>query len=374
MDGPVTGPCRLLALDIDGTLLGSDKRISRRTLEAVACARDKGVRIVLVTGRRHPAARVVAAQLGPGVPLVLHHGALVVEPDPAAGPDAVPRILRCLPLGREATLAAIALGRDCGADPVVHCGLKGEGRLAVAGIAADNAMLVSYVDRSGGDRVRLSDLERDLPADSLQVMFAGRLGAMRDLFPRLVDRLRGEAKVERTFYPVLDMGFVDVLHPEVGKAEAVAFLQQRWGVARAETVAIGDNWNDKEMLVRAGRGLVMGNADPELHALGLEVLPTNDQDGVAVAIERYVLANGETGKRAPNSLRRVREGGSAKRVGGRIHLAWRAPLKKHKGVIAHPPRSDDLCDSTSSSWSSEPPSWSPSSSACFKTPFLTAPG
>jgi hydroxymethylpyrimidine pyrophosphatase-like HAD family hydrolase len=85
------------------------------------------------------------------------------------------------------------------------------------------------------------------------------------------------------------MGFLDVLHPVVSKGEALTFLQQRWSIATADTIAIGDNWNDKEMLVRAGRGLVMGNADPALHALGLEVLPTNDEDGVAVAIERYVL-------------------------------------------------------------------------------------
>ncbi|HUG52849.1 MAG TPA: Cof-type HAD-IIB family hydrolase [Vicinamibacteria bacterium] len=281
--------CRLLALDIDGTLLGSDKRISPRTLAAVTRARDAGVRVVLVTGRRHPAARSVAVQLGAGVPLVLHHGALVVEPDPA-GDAGGPRVLRCLPLGREATLAAIALGRLCGADPVVHCGHRGEGRLAVAGIAADNDMLLGYVDRSGVDRVSLGDLERELPEDSVQVMFAGRLGAMRDLVPRLLDRLRDTAKVERTFYPALDMGFVDVLHPEAGKAEAVAFLLERWGIATEETIAIGDNWNDEGMLRSAGRGLVMGNADPALHALGLEVLPTNDQDGVAFAIERYVLA------------------------------------------------------------------------------------
>jgi hydroxymethylpyrimidine pyrophosphatase-like HAD family hydrolase len=55
-------------------------------------------------------------------------------------------------------------------------------------------------------------------------------------------------------------------------------------------MAIGDNWNDRDMLTGAGRGLIMGNADPALHELGLEVLPTNDQDGVAVAIEKYVLA------------------------------------------------------------------------------------
>lgn len=284
-----TAPCRLLALDIDGTLLGSDKRISERTLGAIAHARAAGVRVVLVTGRRYPAARRIATELGAGVPLVLHHGALVVEPEPEKDHGAPPRILRCLPLAREATVAAIRLGRSCGADPVVHCGLRGEGRLVVASLAADNEMLLGYVDRSGRDRVSVGDLERDLPADSIQVMFADRLGRMVDLYPRMVERLGATARVERTFYPALDMGFVDVLHPEVSKGEALSFLQQRWAVATAETIAIGDNWNDQEMLVRAGRGLVMGNADPALHALGLEVLPTNDQDGVAVAIEKYVL-------------------------------------------------------------------------------------
>ncbi len=79
----------------------------------------------------------------------------------------------------------------------------------------------------------------------------------------------------------------------MGKGEAVAFLQERWGIKSAETLAIGDNWNDHEMLERAGLGLVMGNADPELRRRGLPVLPTNDQDGVAVAIERHILSGAD---------------------------------------------------------------------------------
>lgn len=290
MDGPLTPRCRLLALDIDGTLLGSDKRISARTLDAIRSARSAGVRVVLITGRRYPAARRIAAQLGPGVPLVLHHGALVVEPEAERDHEGTPRVLRCLPLDRSMVRAAIRLGRACGADPLVHCGLRGEGRLVVAGIAADNEMLLGYVDRGGHDRVVVEDLERDLPDEAVQVMFADRLPAMLALYPRLVEGLGAAAKVERTLYPAHDMGFLDVLHPRVGKGEALVFLQERWGLRREETMAIGDNWNDHDMLDRAGRGLVMGNADPALHALGLEVLPTNDEDGVAVAIERYVLS------------------------------------------------------------------------------------
>ena len=285
----MTARYRLLALDIDGTLLGGDKRISPRTLQAVAAARASGVRVVLVTGRRYPAARPIAVQLGPGVPLVLHHGALAVEPHPQTDHDGAPVILRCLPLDRAVVREVVRLGRECGADPVVHCGWRGEGRLVVAAIAADNAMLTGYVDRGGRDRVQVEDLEADLPDDPVQVMFAGPLPAMLALYPRLVAGLGARARVERTLYPGHEMGFLDVLHPQVSKGEALEFLRGRFHLAREETMAIGDNWNDRDMLTGAGRGLVMGNADPALHALGLEVLPTNDEDGVAVAIERYVL-------------------------------------------------------------------------------------
>jgi len=218
-----------------------------------------------------------------------HPDFFVIEPDPESDHDGPARVLRCVALARGAALAAIRLGREGGADPVAHCGFRGEGRLVVAGIAADNPMLSGYVDRGHRDRVQVEDLERELPDDVVQVMFAGPLPAMLDLYPRLVAGLGAQARVERTLYPGHEMGFLDVLHPQVSKGNALEFLRERWGLAREETMAIGDNWNDREMLTVAGRGLVMGNADPALHALGLEVLPTNDEDGVAVAIERYVL-------------------------------------------------------------------------------------
>ena len=80
-----------------------------------------------------------------------------------------------------------------------------------------------------------------------------------------------------------------MLDPSVGKAEALAFLCGRWGIAAEETLAIGDNWNDRVMLESAGRGLLMGNAPAELIALGLPLLPTNDEDGVAHALETHVI-------------------------------------------------------------------------------------
>jgi Cof subfamily protein (haloacid dehalogenase superfamily) len=277
---------RLLALDIDGTLLRSDKTISARTREALCAARGRGVHIVLVTGRRYPAALRVARELGHEVPLVLHNGALVVEDG---------RVLRCRPLSLETARRAIRLGREKGADPVAHCGHRAEGRLLIETVGASNTLLAYYLDRSHPDVCQVEDLARDLAEDPVQVMFGGDAGVMSELLAHLAAEMGEAVRIERTFYPAQAVGILDVLAPGVGKAEALAFLQERWRVGAAETLAIGDNWNDREMLAQAGRGLLMGNADPELLRLGLPVLPTNDEDGVAVAIEKYVLASSSWG-------------------------------------------------------------------------------
>jgi Cof subfamily protein (haloacid dehalogenase superfamily) len=278
------GPYRLLALDIDGTLLRTDKTLSARTRSAVDAARARGVHVVLVTGRRYPSARRVAEDLGGDVPLVLHNGALILDVE---GGEA--SILRCRPLPRALALETVEVGRRHGADPVVHCGQRGEGRLLVHEGPYSSTLLAYYLDKSHPDVTACVAFEQALTDDPLQVMFGGRLDEMAGLRPALQAALGDRVTIERTVYPAQGVALLDVLERTVGKAEALAFLQQRWSVSSAQTLAIGDNWNDREMLERAGLGLVMGNADPDMHALGLPVLPTSDEDGVAVAIERYVL-------------------------------------------------------------------------------------
>src|SRR6185436_7056307 len=194
-------------------------------------------------------------------------------------------VLRCRPLPRAAALLALRIGLEQGADPVLHCGLSGEGRLLVARIHPSNTLLTYYLERSHPDVCVVDDLEAALVEDPLQVMFGGAVEQMDALRPALLAGLGPRARIERTVYPRQGVGILDVLEPSLGKAEALAFLQRRWAVSAAETMAIGDNWNDHEMLSAAGLGLVMGNAEAGLHALGLPVLPTNDEDGVAVAIE-----------------------------------------------------------------------------------------
>ena len=138
--------------------------------------------------------------------------------------------------------------------------------------------------------LEVSDLVAAIEEDPIQVMFGGPIEPMASLAGRLRSSLGARARIERTVYPGPGVGILDVLHPAAGKAEALEFLRGRWGVSAAATLAVGDNWNDREMLEQAGLGLVMGNADPAMLQLGLPVLPTNDKDGVAVAIERNILA------------------------------------------------------------------------------------
>jgi len=271
---------RLLALDIDGTLLRSDKEISPRTQEAVRAAQSQGVRVVLVTGRRYPSALRVARLLGDKIPLVLHNGALIIDEG---------EVVRCLPLSLMAACRAIDVGKEHGADAVVHAGHKGEGLLLVESGQTQNTLLAYYLDKSHPDVVSVPCLKSALSEDPLQVMFGGGMEAMAELREHLLGRLSSSARVERTVYPSLGIALLDVVNPAVYKAQAVKFLEGRWGVAPAETLAIGDNWNDHEMLKGAGLGLVMGNAEPALRDLGLGVLPSNDEDGVAVAIETHIM-------------------------------------------------------------------------------------
>ncbi len=238
---------------------------------------------MLVTGRRHPSARRVADELGAGLPLVVHNGALVVEDG---------RIIRCRPLARDVAARAILAGRARGLEPIVHCGSRGEGSAARRRRARAPRGLVGYYLERAKDELRqvedvLDALAREEP---IQVMFGGTLAEMEDLVGALAAALAGAARIERTVYPATGFALVDVLDPSVGKADALAFLQRRWGISAAETLAIGDNWNDRAMLEAAGRGLLMGNAPSELLQLGLSVLPTNDEDGVAHAIETHVLS------------------------------------------------------------------------------------
>jgi hypothetical protein len=272
-------PIRLVALDIDGTLLRSDRTLSARTRAAVARARAGGVRVVLVTGRRHPSARRVADELGEPLPLVVHNGALVVDEG---------RIIRCRPLARDVAARAIEAGRARGAEPVVHCGSRGEGWLLVDARARPHGLVGYYLERAGGEVRRVEDVLEALALEEpIQVMFGGPREEMEELLHALAALL---GRVARSSARCTQRRTRAHRRARSGRRRrkprvpAGALGNRRGGDARDR-----DNWNARSLLEAAGRGLLMGNAPCELLQLGLPVLPTNDEDGVAQALETHVL-------------------------------------------------------------------------------------
>jgi Cof subfamily protein (haloacid dehalogenase superfamily) len=290
---------KLIALDMDGTLLNSRGELSRRNLEAISAARALGARVALVTGRRFRDARPLALELGLDVPVISHNGALTKH---ARTLETV--AVRLLPL--EAARAVLRLGQTAGADALVSDDAQGAGVLVYDHMSDNNPALAKYVAwarRIHGEEAeeavrRVPSLEDYLDHAPVHVSFSGGVERMRRFAEMLAAELGASVKVLSTIYPKLDFTLLDVLHPEVSKGVGVEAAARELGLEREEVMAVGDNFNDLEMLQYAGTGVLMGNAEASLRALVADLphyrpTATNDEDGVALAIEKIILQESE---------------------------------------------------------------------------------
>ena len=284
----------MLALDLDGTLLNSRGELPERNFQAIAAARKLGVHVTLVTGRRFRDARPLALRLGLDVPVISHNGALTKH---ARTLETV--AVQLLPL--EAAREVLRLGRAAGADALVSDDPEGKGVLVYDYLSDDNDALAKYIAWSrrihgaeAEEAVRRVPLLEDyLDHAPVHITFSGNLARMRSVQESLLQELGASVKVLCTIYPKTDFALVDVLHPEASKGTGVKAAAEEQGLTRHEVMAIGDNFNDLEMLQYAGTGVLMGNADESLRALlqdfGCQTTATNDEDGVSLAIEKFIL-------------------------------------------------------------------------------------
>jgi Cof subfamily protein (haloacid dehalogenase superfamily) len=286
---PSLMPIRLLALDLDGTLLNSHGQLSERNARAVADARQLGVRVAVVTGRRFRDARPIALELGLDVPLISHNGALTRHARTL-------ETIALFPLPVAAARKALAIGRSAAVNPLLSEDKDGLGVLVYDRLSGDNPAILKYVAwarRIHGDDgavLETASLEDYLDHDPVHLTFSGTCGPLNELNQQLQRELGAEAKVFSTMYPKNDFGLLDVLHPGASKGVGVAAVAKELGISQDEVMAIGDNFNDLEMLRYAGTGVVMGNAEASLReAEGLHTTAANDEDGVALAIERFIL-------------------------------------------------------------------------------------
>jgi Cof subfamily protein (haloacid dehalogenase superfamily) len=294
---------RLIALDLDGTLLNSRGELTERNRGALEAARGRGVSVALVTGRRFRDARPLALELGLDVPLIAHNGALTKH---ARSLETVSAVL--MPV--EAARAVVRVGRAHGADALVSDDHVGEGVLVYDHISEGNTALAKYIAwsrRIVGETAaqairRVASLKDYLDHDPLHIAFSGGCVAMERLAEVMRRELDSTVKLLLTLYPKTDFALLDVLHPAASKGAGLAAVAAEQRIPADEIMAVGDNHNDIEMLQYAGTGVLMGNAEMNLREHGrFQLTASNDEDGVAVAIERFVLKEQKSGVRSQKS-------------------------------------------------------------------------
>lgn len=273
---------RLIAIDIDGTLLDSRGRVPAGNLAAIHEAAGRGVHIAVVTGRSYPFALQAVGELPDPLTLVVYNGAVARVRD---GATLAARHLA--PVLARRVLAATRAWRP---STLVQFDREGAGQTMVDRMSWDTPNRRGYYQRVQHLVRACDDLEQALDDDPpVQVAFNGAVAEML----RLADVVRGldtdTLAVSVTSYPSRDFALVDVNAAGATKGPALADVARHFGVAREDVLAIGDNHNDIDMLTWAGTAVVMGNAEPALHGLGLPVTGTNDEAGLGEAIRRYAL-------------------------------------------------------------------------------------
>lgn len=282
-------PVRLVAIDMDGTLLATFAHsLGDRTARALRAAQAAGITVAIATGRRHAysAPLLMGHDLRPDTPLITSNGAVT---------------------------------RTLGNEPIDHCHLDARVARGLCGLLRPFGSVVFTFDRVGKGEVVLEDLDRanghiaqwveanrdaievvqplerafDSGEDPIQGMVTGGLERMRAAEKALkASDLHRVCESVRTEYPARDLSIVDLMPPGVTKGWALSRLAARLGIDRKQTMAIGDNWNDLDMLEWAAQGVIMANAAQELRTMakmrGWKQAPANDHEGVAVILEQVI--------------------------------------------------------------------------------------
>jgi len=282
-------PVRLVAIDMDGTLLPTfSQTISPRNVQALKAAQAAGITVAIATGRRtaYTAPLLEGLGLRADMPLITSNGA-------------VTRTLGGDPVDRSHLEARVARG-ICGllrpfGTLVFTFDHVGRGELILEDFEQAHQRIALWVEANRDAIQIVKPLEDALSDgnDPIQGMVTGGVDKMKQAEKALkASQWSSSCEAVRTEYPARDLSILDLLPPGVSKGWALERLAARLGIDRKETMAIGDNWNDVDMLEWAGQAVMMANAAHDLRSLaktrGWKQTVPNDEDGVAVTLEMAV--------------------------------------------------------------------------------------
>jgi Cof subfamily protein (haloacid dehalogenase superfamily) len=261
----------LIALDLDGTLLDSALQISDANMDALRRAMELGVAVALSTGRMFRSAKAFAMRIGTGMPIICYNGAMTRRPDGET--------MANMPLDIGVARGLLSMFRDRDMyvqsyiDDVLHV------RSALEGEAASYMSVFGVEGRSVGDALYSPEAA---PTKLLAV--TSGLGQSHEIVREMSGIFGG-----RLYITVSNANFVEMMDPGANKGDRLEELARGMGFGMESVMAIGDGENDVEMISRAGVGIAMRNGLDRVLSAADDIAPTNDEDGVAWAVARYVL-------------------------------------------------------------------------------------
>jgi Cof subfamily protein (haloacid dehalogenase superfamily) len=285
-------PIRLLALDIDGTLVGPDLALRDRTVAAVRAAVRRGVAVSLVTGRMATSAREFADVLGLTEPIVAQQGAVVREMAPP-GRHSVGRLLRHTPLAPDIAREALVWARDeRGFDPHIN-------HLERLILREDDPQADDYSEFLGVRAILARDLVSWIQRPVTKIIAVGDTPGPVDALAPARERF-GDRAMPTVSHP----RFLEFVALGVTKGRAVRWLARRAGVSLSQAMAVGDQYGDLEMIAEVGHGIAMAGAPEPVLAAARYVAPTLEDEGAAQMIEELILhRRGRSGGRDSTALR-----------------------------------------------------------------------
>lgn len=261
---------KLVALDLDDTLLNTELAISPSTAEAIHRAVERGVTVTLATGRMYSSALPYALELGLNVPLITYHGALVKT-------SITKEVIyhRTIPLGLAQQIAKVI--RNLG----FHLNVYMNDKLYAE---SGNPHIAGYSNLARVPHTEVKDIFAAIkhePDKFLVIDEERKLDGLAQTLRELVGNTLHITKSKPYF--------LEITHPQATKGQAMDALVRYLGVQRSQVMAVGDSYNDLDMLEYAGVGVAMGNARQEIQQRADFVTSSNDEDGVAEAIYKFVL-------------------------------------------------------------------------------------
>jgi Cof subfamily protein (haloacid dehalogenase superfamily) len=263
---------KLVAFDLDGTLLGEELLLRPRVLSAIAQMRSRGVQGCIVTGRMYRAALPFVRQLQFTAPVVCYQGAAVIDPQ-------TDRVLQDVPLPNPQALELERYAKSNG----LHIQLYANDRYYCE---QRNRYSDLYARISGVEPIIVPSLPARFESwDATKACIIAEPGIVVEHLPRVRDLCGDRAYVTRSI-----PWFIEVMNPSVNKGKSLEVVARHLRVPMEEVLAVGDSWNDAPLLQAAGFGVAMGSAPPELREVADAVVADVQNDGVAEAVERFVLS------------------------------------------------------------------------------------